>query len=192
MGFWQNEAKIVNLFRRRASPTYRVGVSAEAEKLDCKNCNMQLGIVQSGFLAERSQIVQLFQWLLKGRDNFRSCQTRNGKQCRWISAGIRIAAEGVVKIMLIVTAVAAAMLLDPRASQAYEGPWCALSEIGGNAMYENCSIQTFELCVQEVIAGNRGFCIPNPRWQAPRRRPGSRTASEGASTTEGTLSHAGA
>ena len=70
MGLWQNEAKIVNLFRRRASPTYRVGVSAEAEKLDCKNCNMQLGIVQSGFLAERSQIVQLFQWLLKGGTTF--------------------------------------------------------------------------------------------------------------------------
>jgi len=61
------------------------------------------------------------------------------------------------------------MLLDPHASQAYEMPWCALTEIGGNAMYENCSIPTFELCVQEVIAGNRGFCIPNPRWQAPRR-----------------------
>ena len=59
------------------------------------------------------------------------------------------------------------MLLDPHASQAYERPWCALTEIGGGAMYENCNIPTFELCVQEVIAGNRGFCIPNPRWQAP-------------------------
>jgi hypothetical protein len=44
-------------------------------------------------------------------------------------------------------------------------------------MYENCTLPTFELCVQEVIAGNRGFCIPNPRWQAPRptaRQPGGR------------------
>ena len=80
-------------------------------------------------------------------------------------------------IILIVTAVAAAMLLDPRASQAYERPWCALTEIAGGAMYENCTIPTFEMCVQEVIAGNR--------------RPGSRAASESASTTEGTLSHAG-
>jgi hypothetical protein len=47
--------------------------------------------------------------------------------------------------MLIVIAAGAAMLLNPRASQAYEGPWCALSEIGGNAMYETCSIPTFEL-----------------------------------------------
>jgi len=85
-----------------------------------------------------------------------------------VSLGIRIAAKGVVGIILIVTAVAAAMLLDPRASQAYERPWCALTEIAGGAMYENCTIPTFELCVQEVIAGNRGFCIPNPRWQPPR------------------------
>jgi hypothetical protein len=35
-------------------------------------------------------------------------------------------------------------------------------------MYENCTLPTFEKCVQEVIAGNRGFCIPNPRWQGPR------------------------
>jgi len=90
-----------------------------------------------------------------------------------VGPGLRLAA--VVRRMLIVVAAGAAMLQDPRASQAREGPWCALSEIGGNAMYENCNIPTFELCVQEVIAGNRGFCIPNPRWQAPRpkaRQPG--------------------
>jgi hypothetical protein len=46
-------------------------------------------------------------------------------------------------------------------------PWCALTEIGGGAMYENCTLPTFEMCVQEVIAGNRGFCNPNPRWQGP-------------------------
>ena len=83
------------------------------------------------------------------------------------NTGTRIAAEAVIGMMLIVMAVAAATLLDPRASHAYERPSCAPTEIGGGAMYENCSIPTFELCVQEVIAGNRGFCIPNPRWQAP-------------------------
>ena len=72
-----------------------------------------------------------------------------------------------MRIVLVATAVLAAMSFDPRASQAYEMPWCALTEIGGGAMYENYKIPTFELCVQEVIAGNRGFCIPNPRWQAP-------------------------
>ena len=92
-----------------------------------------------------------------------------------VGPGLRLAA--VVRRMLFVIAAGAAMLQDPRASQAYEKPWCALTEIAGGAMYENCTIPTFELCVQEVIAGNRGFCIPNPRWQAPRpsaRQPGGR------------------
>jgi hypothetical protein len=82
-----------------------------------------------------------------------------------------------MRIILVATAVAAAMSLDARASQAYEMPWCALTEIGGGAMYENCTLPTFEKCVQEVIAGNRGFCIPNPRWQGPApevRQPGGR------------------
>jgi hypothetical protein len=91
----------------------------------------------------------------------------------FVGLWLRLAA--VVRRMPIVIAAGAAMLLNSRASQAYEMPWCALTEIGGNAMCENCKIPTFELCVQEVIAGNRGFCIPNPRWQAPRptaRQPG--------------------
>jgi len=43
--------------------------------------------------------------------------------------------------------------------------WCALSDIGGGVMQENCSMRSLEMCRQEVIAGNRGFCNPNPRWQ---------------------------
>jgi hypothetical protein len=74
-----------------------------------------------------------------------------------------------MRIILVATAVAAAMSLNLRPSQAYERPWCALTDIGGGVMHENCTIPTFEMCVQEVIAGNRGFCIPNPRWQGPAR-----------------------
>jgi hypothetical protein len=50
-------------------------------------------------------------------------------------------------------------------------------------MQENCSMPSLEMCRQEVIAGNRGFCSPNPRWQgnargarqtgAPRKRANS-------------------
>jgi hypothetical protein len=68
--------------------------------------------------------------------------------------------------MLIATALAAATLCGAGAAHAYyEGPWCALSNVGGNTVRENCSMRTLEMCVQEVIAGNRGFCNPNPRWQ---------------------------
>jgi hypothetical protein len=91
-----------------------------------------------------------------------------------LRSGLRPRASWV----LIVTAVAAAMLLDPHASQGYERPWCALTDIGGGVMHENCTLPTFEMCVQEVIAGNRRAGRP------PRRRPGSRAASGSASTTE--------
>jgi hypothetical protein len=44
--------------------------------------------------------------------------------------------------LMLMTGVAAAMFLDPRASHAHEGPWCALTNIGGGTMYENCSMRT--------------------------------------------------
>ena len=83
--------------------------------------------------------------------------------------------EAVMRRMLIVTAVAAAISLSLPASQAYERPWCALTDIGGGV--RELHHPTFEMCVREVIAGNRGFCIPNPRWQGPTpsaRHPGGR------------------
>jgi hypothetical protein len=71
-----------------------------------------------------------------------------------------------MRFMLIVTAVAMAMLFDPRASRAYQGPWCAVQNIGHAVVY-NCSMRTLEMCTQEVIAGNRGFCNPNPYYRGP-------------------------
>src|SRR5215467_4711614 len=44
-------------------------------------------LLLKAFLAERSQIVQLFQWLLRRRDNFRSCQTKKESSVRWIVLG---------------------------------------------------------------------------------------------------------
>jgi hypothetical protein len=77
-----------------------------------------------------------------------------------------------MRIVLLVTPVAAIMLHDRRASHAYEGPWYALSDIGGGVIQGNCSMRSLEMCRQEVIAGNRGFCNPNPRWQG--NPPGGR------------------
>ena len=53
-----------------------------------------------------------------------------------------------MRFMLIVTAVAMAMLFDPRASRAYQGPWCAVQNIGHAVVY-NCSMRTLEMCTQE-------------------------------------------
>ena len=71
-----------------------------------------------------------------------------------------------MRLMLIVVTVAVAMLLDLRVSQATQMPWCAGTSKGDFFSY-NCSLPTYEMCVQEVIAGNRGFCGPNPNYRGP-------------------------
>ena len=57
-------------------------------------------------------------------------------------------------------------MLDLRVSQATQMPWCAGTNTGHSFHY-NCSLPTYEMCVQEVIAGNRGFCSPNPYYRGP-------------------------
>jgi hypothetical protein len=76
-----------------------------------------------------------------------------------------------MRLMLIVVTVAAAMLLDLRGSQATQMPWCAGTNIGGGVFHYNCTLPTWEMCVQEVIAGNRGFCSPNPYYRGPESVP---------------------
>ena len=75
-----------------------------------------------------------------------------------------------MRLMLIVVTVAVAMLLDLRVSQATQMPWCAGTNTGRSFHY-NCSLPTYEMCVQEVIAGNRGFCSPNPYYRGPEVVP---------------------
>jgi hypothetical protein len=76
-----------------------------------------------------------------------------------------------MQIVLIVVAIAAAILFDIRPSGAYEGPWCAGTNRGGGTFVYNCSMRTLEQCVSEVIAGNRGFCNPNPNYRGPEAGP---------------------
>ena len=60
-------------------------------------------------------------------------------------AGTGIAAgEATMRLMLIVSAAAAAMLVDLHAGRAYEGPWCALSEIGGGVMQETAACEAWK------------------------------------------------
>jgi len=70
-----------------------------------------------------------------------------------------------MRVICVIIASAAALLLDLRAGQAYaQGRWCAVQSIGAGFVTETCSFQTLEQCVPEVIAGNRGFCKENMRW----------------------------
>jgi Protein of unknown function (DUF3551) len=69
-----------------------------------------------------------------------------------------------MRLILALAVTAAALLLNVRAGQAYQGPWCAAENIGFGMVYEDCTMPSIEACRQAVIAGNRGYCTQNPRW----------------------------
>lgn len=43
-----------------------------------------------------------------------------------------------------------------------QAPWCAVMNMGTGSVHWDCSYATIEACAPHVVAGNRGFCNPNP------------------------------
>jgi hypothetical protein len=78
-----------------------------------------------------------------------------------------------MRILLIAGVLVAVVSFDTRSSNAQEGPWCAIISLGPGSVYEDCRYRSLEACRPNVLAGNRGFCNPNPRWTGPV--PKSRT-----------------
>jgi hypothetical protein len=78
----------------------------------------------------------------------------------------------MLRIILAIGIFVALNLASLKPAQAYEGPWCALRNFGSD-LSEDCQYHSFEECRRTIVAGIRGFCNPNPRWQvAPgRARP---------------------
>jgi len=71
----------------------------------------------------------------------------------------------------VLVAVTALGPLGPRPASAYgTAPWCAVMDIGWENVVSECSYWSFERCVSRVIAGNRGFCEPNPEFREPEER----------------------
>ena len=72
-------------------------------------------------------------------------------------------------------AVLAALAPAPSAAQFWgpprpQAPWCAVYPIGlGDTRWE-CIYPTLESCVPTILAGTRGFCNPNPRYEGPPPR----------------------
>jgi hypothetical protein len=63
-------------------------------------------------------------------------------------------------VRMIFAAVAVAFGLQPAA--AYEAPWCAVVSMGIGSVYWDCQYRSIEECRPNVLAGNRGWCNPNP------------------------------
>lgn len=68
-----------------------------------------------------------------------------------------------VRLMLAGSAFAGATCFEIPASYAFgDAPWCAVISLGPGSIYWDCQYRTIEECVPNVLAGNRGFCNPNP------------------------------
>jgi hypothetical protein len=76
-----------------------------------------------------------------------------------------------MRILPIAAVVLAVGCFNARSANAHEGPWCALISVGTGAIYEDCQYFSLEACRPVVLAGNRGFCNPNPRWVGPAPSP---------------------
>lgn len=90
--------------------------------------------------------------------------------------------KSFMRLVLVGATSAAALYFNVPAGRAFsEAPWCAVADIGTGNMYWDCRYRSFEECRPNVLAGNRGWCNPNPYFVAnptehrrsakPRARP---------------------
>jgi hypothetical protein len=71
----------------------------------------------------------------------------------------------MMRVLLAAAVCVAAMALDACPAQAREAPWCAVVSLGSGSTYWDCQYRSVEECRPNVIAGNRGFCNHNPRYE---------------------------
>ena len=84
-------------------------------------------------------------------------------------------------IFAAVATLAAALVfgLQPAAADYYAAPWCAVIAMGDGDMQWDCEYRSVEECRPNVLAGNRGWCNPNPYYvaaSAEHRQPRKRRA----------------
>jgi uncharacterized protein DUF3551 len=79
--------------------------------------------------------------------------------------------------MIRTTLTASAILIfmgvgfQPAAADYYAAPWCAVVAMGDGDMQWDCEFRTIEECRPHVLAGNRGWCNPNPYLSAATATP---------------------
>jgi Protein of unknown function (DUF3551) len=70
----------------------------------------------------------------------------------------------MIRTMLAAIGALAALLfvVQPAAADYYGAPWCAVISMGDGDMQWDCEYRSIEECRPNVLAGNRGWCNPNP------------------------------
>jgi len=78
----------------------------------------------------------------------------------------------MIRTILSVAATLAVLLFvtQPAAADYYGAPWCAVVAMGDGDMQWDCEYRTIEECRPNVLAGNRGWCNPNP-YRPMEQRP---------------------
>jgi hypothetical protein len=79
----------------------------------------------------------------------------------------------MIRILCVTALVISATALIQQPAQAREAPWCAVINFGRGTAYWDCQYHSLEACVPNVLAGNRGFCNPNPAYRGaeqPKRK----------------------
>ena len=77
---------------------------------------------------------------------------------------------------VMLAALAALFAFKPDSARAYDGPWCAVINLGGGSSSENCSMPSFEVCRAYALGfGSTSFCRQNGNFRGasqeyPRRR----------------------
>ena len=89
----------------------------------------------------------------------------------------------MTRSILLVGAALLSLSISPLNAEASGAPWCAVNPWGDGDVDWDCKYRSIEEC-RPVIAGNRGFCSPNPSYVAnPPELRNSRQASPMSSKT---------
>jgi hypothetical protein len=75
----------------------------------------------------------------------------------------------MTRLVLVATVFLAGMFFELQQAKA-EAPWCAVVTIGEDSVIWDCRFRTIEECRPTILAGNRGFCNPNPYYVAAERK----------------------
>jgi len=62
----------------------------------------------------------------------------------------------------IIALAALVFVAQPATADYYGAPWCAVIAMGDGDAQWDCVYRSIEECRPNVLAGNRGWCNPNP------------------------------
>jgi hypothetical protein len=69
----------------------------------------------------------------------------------------------MARMIFVAVVTLAVVVFDLQPAKAYEAPWCAVTKDGD---HWDCQYRSSEDCRPNVVAGNRGWCNPNPYFVA--------------------------